>query len=60
MLLFSDAANNYSDNMSEQVAIVKVKNEPNESDELLSVCENTNILDYHSSNDKTTSESIIR
>ena len=55
--LFSDAANDYSDNMSEQVDMVEVKTEPNESDELFSVCKNTNMVDNHSRQDKVTSES---
>ena len=52
--LFSDAANYYSDNMSEQV---EVKTETNESDESFSVCKNTNMVANHPSNDGTTSES---
>ena len=56
MNLFSDAANGYSDNMSEQIDMVEVKTEPNECDELISDCKNTNIVDK-SSNDETTSES---
>ena len=57
MLLFSDAANNYSDNISEQVEIVEVETEPDESDELFSLCKNINMVDNHSSDGKTTSES---
>ena len=55
--IISDAANDYSDNMSEQVDMVEVKTELNKSDELFSVCKNTNMLDSHSRNDKSTSES---
>ena len=43
--------------MSEQVDIVEVKIEPSESDELFSVYKNTNMVDMHSRNDKSTSES---
>ena len=57
MNLFLDAANDYSDNMSEQVYMVEVETEPNESDELFSVCKNTNMVANYSSNDRTTSES---
>ena len=52
MFLFSDSANDYSDNMSEQVGMVEVKTEPNESVELFSVC---NMAD--SRNDEATSKS---
>ena len=55
--LFSDAANDYSDNMIEQVDMIEVKTEPNESDELFSICKNTNMVANYSSNDRTTSES---
>ena len=57
MFLFSDSANDYSDNMSEQVGMVEVKTEPNESVEFFSVCKNTNVVANYSSNDITTSES---
>ena len=57
MNLFADAANGYSDNMSEQVDMVQVKTETNESDELVSVCKNTNIVANHSRQDEVTSES---
>ena len=45
--------------MSEQVDMVEVKTEPNESDEMLSVCKNTNVVDNHSRQDEVTSESKI-
>ena len=50
-----DAANDYSENMSEQVDMVEVKTEPNESDELFS--KYTNMVENHSTNDGTTSKS---
>ena len=56
MFLVSDAANSYSDNMSEQVDVVEVKTEPNESDELVSICKITNVVANHSRNHKTTAE----
>ena len=56
---FSDVANDYSDNMSEQVDMIEVKIEPNESDELFSACKTTDMVDNHSINDRTTSESMI-
>ena len=59
MFLFSDSANDYSDNMSEQVGMVEVKAEPNDSDELFSVCENINMVVNHSIQDEVTSESKI-
>ena len=43
--------------MSEQIDMVEVKTEPNQSDESLSVCKNTNIFAYPSRQDKVTSES---
>ena len=43
--------------MSEQVDMVAVKTEPNESDELFSVCKNTNMVANNSRNEGTTSES---
>ena len=43
--------------MSEQVEIVEVETEPDESDELFSLCKNINMVDNHSSDGKTTSES---
>ena len=43
--------------MSEQFDMVEVKTEPNESDELFSVCKNTIMVDNHSRNYKTTFES---
>ena len=43
--------------MSEQVDIVEIKTEPNESVELFSVCKNTNVVANYSSHDITTSES---
>ena len=45
--------------MSEQVNMVEVETEPNESDELHFDCNNTNIVDNHSRNDKSTSNSEI-
>ena len=57
MKLFSDDANDYSDNMSEQVDMVEVKTEPNESDELFSACKNTNVVAKHSNQDEVTLES---
>ena len=55
--IISDAANDYSDNMSEQVDMVEVKTEPNESDELCSFSKNINMFGNHSRCDKTTFES---
>ena len=52
--VFSDVTNDYSDNMSEQVDMVEVKTEPNESDELFSVCKNTNMVENSLRNDSTT------
>ena len=43
--------------MSEQVDMFEVKTEPNESDELFSVCKNTNMVANHSRKDETTSTS---
>ena len=43
--------------MSEQVGMVEVEIEPFESDELFSVCKNTNMVDNHSMNEKTACES---
>ena len=43
--------------MSEQVDLVEIKTEPNEYDELFSICKNTNMVANYSSNDRTTSES---
>ena len=43
--------------MSEQVDMVEVKTEPNESDELFSDGENTNMVDNNSIQDEVTSES---
>ena len=57
MYLFSDAANCYSDNMSEQVDMVEVKTEPDQSDELFSVCKNTNMVENCSRQDKVPCES---
>ena len=54
--IISDAANDYSDNMSEQVDMVEVKTEPNESDELFSFCKITNVVANHSRNRTTTAE----
>ena len=59
ILLFLDTANHYSDNMSEQIDMVEVKTETNESDELNSVCKNTNMVNSHSRQDKVTTESKI-
>ena len=58
MFLFSDSANDYSDNISQQVDMDEVKAESNESDEFFSVCKNINMVDKYSSNDGTTSEGI--
>ena len=55
--IISDAANDYSDNMSKQVDMVEVKTEPNESDDLFFVCNNTNMATNHSRQDEVTSES---
>ena len=55
-VLLLDAANDYSDNMSEQVDIIEVKTE---CDELVSHCRNTNIVDNHSIQDEVTYESKI-
>ena len=57
MNLFSDAANEYSENMSEQVGMVEVKTEHNTSDELFSVSKTTNIVANYSEKDGPTSES---
>ena len=57
MNLFLDAANDNSDNMSEQVNLVEVKTESNESDELFFDGENTDMVDSHSQQDNITSES---
>ena len=54
---FSDAANDNSENMCEQVDMVEVKTEPNESDELCSFSKNINMFGNHSRCDKTTFES---
>ena len=40
--------------MGEQVYMVEVKTEPNDSDELFSVCENINMVNNHPNPDKTT------
>ena len=45
--------------MSEQVDMVEVKTEPNESDELFSKCKNTNMVANHSRQNKVISESKI-
>ena len=55
--IISDAANDYSDNMSETVEMVEVKTDSNESGKLYYVCKNTNMVYKHSTNDKFTSES---
>ena len=55
--LFSDAANDYSENMSEQVDMVEIKTESNHSDELSSVCKSSNMAANHSIQDATTSKS---
>ena len=55
----SDVANDYTDNMSEQVDMVEVETEPNESYEMFSVFKNTNMVDNHSRQDEVTSESKI-
>ena len=47
----------YTNIMSEQVDMVEVKNEPNESEELFSICKNTNMVTNHSRQDEVTSES---
>ena len=58
MFLVSDAANSYSDNMSEQVDVVEIKTEPNEFDELFSVSKNRNlIVSNHSRKNETTTRS---
>ena len=54
MLLFTDAANDNLGNMSEQV---EVKTEPNQSEELFSVCKNTNMFANNSRQDEVTCES---
>ena len=45
--------------MSEQVDMGEVKTEPNESDELFSVCKNTTIVENHSRQYEVTSEGKI-
>ena len=57
MFLFSDAANDYSDNTSEQVDTVEVQTENKETDELFSVCKNTIMVANHSENDQAKSKS---
>ena len=57
--MFSDAANDYSYNMTEQVDMVEVKTEPDESDDFFSDCKNANMVDNYSRTDKSTSESKI-
>ena len=57
IFLFSGAANDYSDNISEQVDMIEIKTEPNESNELVYVCKNTNMVDNHSRENEVTSES---
>ena len=57
--MFPDITNDYSDNVSGLVDLVEVKNEPNESEELFSICKNTNIVTNHSRQDEVTSESKI-
>ena len=37
--------------------MIEVKTEPNQSDELFSVCKNTNIVENHSRLEKTTFQS---
>ena len=59
MNIISDAANYNSDNMSEQVDMVEIETEPNEYDELFSICKNTNMVVNHSRQDVPTSESKI-
>ena len=59
IFLFSGAANDCSDNISEQVDMIEVKTEHYESDDLNSVCKNTNMVDSHSRQDKVTTESNI-
>ena len=54
-----DVANYYSKNMSEQVDMVEVKTEPNESNELFSVCKNNNMVENCSRQDEVISESKI-
>ena len=43
--------------MIEQVDMVEVETERNESDELFSVCKNTSMVTNHSKQDEVTSES---
>ena len=57
--MFLEDANDYSDSMSEQVDMVEVQTEPNESDHLNSVFKNTNMVDSRSRQDKVTTESKI-
>ena len=57
MFLFSGATNHYSGHMSEQVDMVEIRTEPNESDELISICKSTNMIGNHSRKDETTSTS---
>ena len=56
IFIFSDAANYYSGNISQRVDMVEVKTG---SDELFSVCKNTNMVANHSRQNKVTSESKI-
>ena len=57
MFLYSDAAIVYSGSMSKQVYMVEIITESNESDELLSVCKNTNMVGNYSRQHESTSES---
>ena len=43
--------------MSEQIDMVEVETEPNDSDELFSVCKNTDMVDNNSRQDEVTFES---
>ena len=55
--VISDDANDSSENISEQVHMVEVNTESDESDELFSVCENTIMVTNHSRQHNITSES---
>ena len=57
VVFVSDVAHGYTDNMSEQIDMVEVETEPNESDELLYLCNNANMVDNHSRQEEIISKS---
>ena len=52
-----DAANEHTNNIIEEIDMIEVKTDPYKSDELFSVCKNSNMVDNHSGNDKIESQS---